>query len=103
MARKDPPTVEEVPESKVQLLPRPPVWVSFCSSLLSIAPETTWEEKGLFRLMLPGMVQSLREVRAGTEARTTVAYLSALHCFACLLVCLTQDHLPTGSMTHINH
>lgn len=27
----------EVPESKVQLLPQPPPWVSFCPGLLSIA------------------------------------------------------------------
>lgn len=78
--------MEEVPESKIQLLPQPPVWVSFCSCLLSIAPETTWEKKGLFHLTLPGMVQLWREVRAGTEAKTIVAYLLlCMVCFACLL------------------
>lgn len=91
--------MEEVPESKIKLLPQPPVWASFCSSLLLLTPETTWE-----RGFISSYTSRYGPVTEGSRGRGTEAnYLFALYDLFCLLACLTKDHLPMGSTTHINH
>lgn len=74
---------------------------SFCGKTLT---KSNLERKGLFHLMLPGNSPVTEGSQGRTEAKTTIAYfLLCMVCFACLVACTTQNHLPMGSTTHINH